>query len=183
MRNSWNSWKSWIDPRSIRLSTIRQLRKRTTKMGSTNYATRSTQLLRFYLFCLISAAKGALCPEYSLSQQGDCVVVSNWSEFHLAIESNSKDELLFCPFDIEKTESDETATVTRAVHIKCKRTQETDLCIIRGPGTHLRVATSDDTLFQGIGFQNSNDHAVHVVSNTPGAESATHTFCSCSILE
>ena len=60
---------------------------------------------------------------------------------------------------------------------------ENDFCIIRGSGTHIKVATSDDTLFQGLSFRESDDHAIHIVSDTHQAEKAVHTFCQCSFVE
>jgi hypothetical protein len=156
-----------------------------TNMGSTTYSTIPTQFFRLtFLFCLvIGAVKADLCPDFSPTQDGDCADVSNWSDFLSAIESASGNDLFLCPFDIEKEETDEPAIVMHGVNIRCKRRLETDLCIIRGPGTHLKVATSDDTLFQGLSFRESNDYAVHIVSDTEGAREATHTFCYCSLIE
>lgn len=158
---------------------------RRTKMGSTTSSSTPTQLFRLtFLFCLvIGAVKADLCQDFSPPEDGDCVDVSNWSGFLSAIESASGNELLLCPFDIEKAETDEPAIVMHGINIRCKRRLETDLCIIRGPGTHLFVATSDDTMFQGLSFRESDNFAVHIVSDTEGASHATHTFCYCSLIE
>jgi hypothetical protein len=167
-------------------SYLRMARRNTprTKMGSSTYSTIPTQFVRLtFLFCLvIGAVKADLCPDFSPTQDEVCVDVSNWSEFLSAIEESTSGDLFLCPFKIDREETDEPAIITRGINIRCKRRLETDLCIIHGPGTHLKVATSDDTSFQGLSFRESNDYAVHIVSNTEGASEATHTFCHCSLM-
>jgi hypothetical protein len=50
-------------------------------------------------------------------------------------------------------------------------------------GTQLHIDTAGDTLWQGISFRGSNDHAVHIVGDVDLAENASHTFCQVSFMD
>jgi hypothetical protein len=135
--------------------------------------------------CLLLLSDGTrasefLCPDLSLISPRNCVEVSSWSDFLEKIESTIDDELVLCPFSIQREASDEAAVINRGMAIRCLVSDESDECAIRGRGNHLVVSASEDTLVQGISFYESDDHAVHVVSDTEGAEKAVHTFCSCT---
>jgi hypothetical protein len=125
-------------------------------------------------------ASDLLCPDLSTISPGNCAEVSSWSELLEKIESTIGNELVLCPFSIQREASDEAAVIKRGMAIRCLTHDESDECAIRGKGNHLVVSSSEDTLVQGISFYESDDHAVHVVSDTDGAEKAVHTFCSCS---
>jgi hypothetical protein len=136
----------------------------------------------FLSFLIVGNAQADMCPDFLPTPDGDCVEINNWSDFLSAIELASS-ELFLCPFDIRKEATDETAVIGKGISIRCRRRSDTDICTIRGPGTHLRVATSENTLFHGLSLRESDDHAVHIVSDTEGASDASHTFCYCSFLE
>jgi hypothetical protein len=122
-----------------------------------------------------------VCQDFSPSPDGLCTEVTSWSQFLSLLPSAN--ELLLCPFDITKEVDDSTAVIDHGISIRCMRRNENDACIFRGPGTHLRISTADETMFQGLSFRDSDDYAVHVVSDAEGAHHATHTFCHCSLIE
>jgi hypothetical protein len=123
------------------------------------------------------------CQDFSPTPDRQCTAVTSWSQFLSLLPSAN--ELTLCPFDIMREPEDSAAVIDHGISIRCMRRydDEEDECIIRGPGTHLRIATADDTIFQGLSFRDSDDHAVHVVSDADGANHATHTFCHCSFIE
>jgi hypothetical protein len=141
--------------------------------------------LVFVSTLFVGAVKADLCPDFSPVPEGTtCLEINHWSDFGAAIDDSATgSELLLCPFDIKTEDAHETAVIERGLTLRCMRKTEEDACIIRGTGTHVRVATSDDTLIQGLSFRESDDYAVHIVSKTEDASKATHTFCHCSLIE
>lgn len=160
------------------------IRQKTIHPADTRGSVRLCALV-FLSTLFVGAVKADLCPDFSPVPDGKCLEINNWSDFCSAIdESATGSELFLCPFDIKKEDTHETAAIERGLTLRCMRKTEEDApCIIRGTGTHVRVATSDDTLIQGLSFRESDDYAVHIVSKTEDASKATHTFCHCSLIE
>lgn len=150
---------------------------------------RSSSLLRCAVllsstYLVASTSSNALCAGVVSNQSGNCVVINNWSDLFNAFSSTSNNGQLFlCGYDIEKAPTDEMIVVQSGIQVACVPTDSHSECISKGRGTHLRIATSDDTFFQGLSFAESDNYAVHLVSQTQGSSSATHTFCSVALEE
>ena len=136
---------------------------------------------------LTSTATGQiidLCPDFSPPAGTRCNQVRRWSDFLSLIgDASTGDEIILCPFDIQKDVDEEYALIESGMTIRCLKQDEDDECIIRGQGSHVRIDSSEDTFLQGITFRDSTDYSYQIVSKKAGAESATHTVCECSFVE
>lgn len=83
------------------------------------------------------------------------------------------------PFDDTKDVHTTLEILTR-VNDQCKIFSEGDACIIWGTGMHVIINSMEVTNWQGLTFQGSDEHAVHIQTNT---ENSIHRFCNCNFTE
>jgi hypothetical protein len=134
------------------------------------------------LLLALSATKGLQpeCQDIIFTEDTYCEKIETWDDFvSLVDESVPGDELYFCPFDIEKGDS-QKLNITWGISIFCVLKDEAESCTFRGPGGFVNIVTEDHTLFQSFHFSDTDDHAVHIDA-TPGDSSVvTHSFCHCT---
>jgi len=132
-----------------------------------------------------NARKENICPEYSeVDPLLECLTIDSYAGLADLIENApSGSEVTLCPFVIRKVTSVEPITINSGVRVHCARIAADQFCTIIGLGNHLVIDTAEDTLWQGLSFRGSNDHAVLISGDADNAEFATHTFCQTSFLE
>lgn len=130
-------------------------------------------------------AQEDLCPDFAeIDPLIDCLTVSSYGALVDLIESApSGAQLDLCPFFLMKIESVVPARVLSGIQVRCIRKTSDDFCVISGEGHHLWIDTSENTLWQGMSFRNSNDHAVYIAGESDNSELASHTFCHTSFIE
>jgi len=142
----------------------------------------STQLPSY---AQVNLRREDLCPDYTeIDPLLECLTVDSYAELAVMIENApSKSEITLCPFFIRKVTSVQPITVKTGVRVRCARTTSDQFCTIIGLGYHLVIDTAEDTMWQGLSFRGSNDHAILVSGEIENAELATHTFCQTSFME
>lgn len=139
----------------------------------------------YYLHAQSTLQKKDLCPDYyEIDPSEECTIVDSYGDFTNIIQNApSGSQINLCPFFIRKVSSVATTTVNSGVRVRCARRTIDDVCTIVGLGNHLMIDSPEDTLWQGLSFRGSNDHAVFVAGNTENSDGATHTFCQTSFIE
>ena len=120
-----------------------------------------------------------LCPDYrEVDPLQECQSVRSYAGLKDLVENTpSGGSVDVCPFFVQKVSSLDPIIVRKGVTVRCVRKTPDDLCIINGMGNQVWIDTDEDTLWQGISFQGSDDHAVYIVGEVDNADVASHTFC------
>ena len=126
-----------------------------------------------------------LCPNYEeIDPLKECTTIQSYAGLKEIIESTpSGGSVNLCPFFVQKVSTLPPIVIRKGVTVKCVRLTPDDFCIINGRSHHLYIDTSEDTLWQGMSFRGSDDHAVYIVGEAQNAEKASHTFCQSSFIE
>jgi hypothetical protein len=129
--------------------------------------------------------KEDVCPYYNeIDPLEECQTVESYGGLAELIESApSGSEINLCPFFLRKVSSVATILVNSGVRVRCIRTTPNDFCTIVGLGNHIVINSAEDTLWQGLSFRGSNNHAVYITGEVENSETATHTFCQTSFME
>ena len=138
-----------------------------------------------YLNAQPTFQKEDMCPDYSeIDPLEECQTIKSYGALKQLIENApSGSEINLCPFFLRKVSSVATILVNSGVRVRCIRAAPDDFCTIVGLGNHLVINTAEDTLWQGLSFRGSNNHAVYITGGIENSESATHTFCHTSFME
>jgi hypothetical protein len=121
------------------------------------------------------ASANGLCPEKPAATDA-CIEVQDWIGLKLTITAtNFIGTLVLCPFDVTKTDRD-PIPIMSGVTVMCRKGSDDDECTIRGGGIHIQSYSETETLFQGITFKDSDEHAVYIEHSVP---TNVHTFCEC----
>jgi predicted outer membrane repeat protein len=125
-----------------------------------------------------------LCPDYQeVDPLQECQSVSSFDDLRNIIEQASSGATIdLCTFFVQTISSADPIFVRKGIRVRCVRKTPDDICTINGMGHHLWIDTADDTLWQGMSFRGSNDHAVYVAGEVDNAQVATHTFCQSSFM-
>ncbi|KAL3910456.1 MAG: hypothetical protein SGILL_007680 [Bacillariaceae sp.] len=123
-----------------------------------------------------------LCPDYrEVDPLQECQGVRSYAALKDLIEDTpAGGSVDVCPFFVQKVSSLDPIIVRKGVTVRCVRKTPDDICIINGMGHHVWIDTDEDTLWQGISFRGSDDHAVYIVGEVDNADIASHTFCQVS---
>jgi predicted outer membrane repeat protein len=127
----------------------------------------------------------ALCPDYQeIDTLQECQGVGSFDELKTIIEEAPPGATIdLCAFFVQTVSSADPIFVRTGIRVRCVRKTPDDICIINGMGHHLWIDTSADTLWQGMSFRGSDDHAVYVAGEVDNAQVATHTFCQSSFTD
>jgi predicted outer membrane repeat protein len=125
-----------------------------------------------------------LCPDYrEVDPLQPCQTLQSYAELKQLIEQAQPGASIdLCPFFVQKISSDDPIFVTNGLRVTCVRKTPDDICAINGMGHHVWIDTAEDTLWQGMSFRGSDDHAVYIAGDVDDAEAATHTFCQSSFI-
>jgi predicted outer membrane repeat protein len=131
------------------------------------------------------AQEGGLCPDYEeIDPLQECQTVLSYADLVGLLESTpSGAKLDLCPFFVSKVQVQSAIHVTSGIQVRCVRRTEDDSCVIDGLGQHLWIDTSENTLWQGMSFRNSDDHAVYITGAVDKPQIANHTFCHTSFIQ
>lgn len=126
-----------------------------------------------------------LCPDYrEVDPLQDCQSVRSYAGLKELIEqAPAGGSVNLCAFFVQKVSSLDPIIVRKGVQVTCVRRTPDDVCIINGMGTQLWIDSSEDTLWQGLSFRGSDDHAVFLNGEVDGMASSSHTFCQCSFMK
>ncbi|KAL3925728.1 MAG: hypothetical protein SGILL_000207 [Bacillariaceae sp.] len=114
----------------------------------------------------------------------DCQSVRSYAGLKELIEqAPAGGSVNLCAFFVQKVSSLDPIIVRKGVQVTCVRRTPDDVCIINGMGTQLWIDSSEDTLWQGLSFRGSDDHAVFLNGEVDGMASSSHTFCQCSFMK
>lgn len=132
-----------------------------------------------------TAQEEELCPDFTeIDPLKECQTVVDYEALRTLVEASpTGTQLNLCPFFLSKVETVAPALVRSGIQVRCIRKTVNDFCIVAGQGLLLWIDTIEPTLWQGLSFRNSNDHAVFISGETENSELADHTFCHSSFLE
>lgn len=125
-----------------------------------------------------------LCPDYGeIDPLQKCQKVFSFAGLKQLIEQSPPGASVdLCPFFVRKVSSNDPIFVRKGIRVKCVKKSPDDICVINGTGHHVWINTTADTLWQGISFRGSDDHAVNVAGESENAQVASHTFCQSSFM-
>ena len=126
-----------------------------------------------------------LCPNYEeVDPLQECQTVQSYAGLKRIIENAPAGSSLdLCPFFVQKVSSLAPILVQNGIQVICIRKQPDDFCAVNGMGHHLLIDSAEDTLWQGMSFRGSDDHAVYIAGDVENAEKASHTFCQSSFIK
>mmetsp|Transcript_715 Transcript_715/g.1459 ORF Transcript_715/g.1459 Transcript_715/m.1459 type:complete len:883 (-) Transcript_715:101-2749(-) len=119
-----------------------------------------------------SSVHSSVCPSFPSPDQ-DCIEIRSYEHFReIVMDASSGDKLVFCDFEVDKTEDDKTTTIkSDDVQLICP----TSTCTIVGGGSHINIQGSE-VLIQGFTFKEATSIAVRVAK---GADDREHKICDC----
>jgi predicted outer membrane repeat protein len=126
-----------------------------------------------------------LCPDYrEVDPLKPCESVRSYAGLKLLIEQAEPGASVdLCPFFVQKVSSMDPIFVRKGIQVTCVKKTPDDICAINGMGHHVWIDTAADTLWQGMSFRGSDDHAVYVAGDVDNAAVASHTFCQTSFIK
>lgn len=105
-----------------------------------------------------------------------CIKIVTYKDFRDTLKvAKSGDSLVFCPFEVSKTQFAKTAEIDEAVHIACQIPQQ---CIFKSGGSHIKVEDRDaEAIIQGFKFLGAPRSAIRFEDD---ADKHEHKICDCT---